>query len=407
MSEDAGPVGVADEALSGLVGEGAPPLGERPALTTPTALQSHRQRLSESESLRRQPLAGLIGLCVVIPLAVLFTFGVNGAEGSIEVLGPIVTFALPAIAMIAFWWEDWPGSSLRPGWSALVDTALLVVLAIGLTLVGQALVAHVDLKGVFVPNADPAHPATFPETLVLGSTAFVAMLQITLVSERWPFTMLGRFVSGLVGLAFVWGIAIAVQLLVVNFDTIQPAVMAASGVRNPGGPVTAIFLAAWLVCLGVWQTILFVAWRGSPFRGISSQPLRVLAGNVVTIGGGWLTYLAMREWAHWQPAAIIAAGGCVIAAALLLSMLFDGWPTIRLQKDLGRLSTLAVIAVVAYGLNRGLAAIGNSIQFTKAHPDDFVTTASLAFIGTAIILHVAVWRRWPLPQGYRRSMPGR
>ncbi len=40
-------------------------------------------------------------------------------------LGPLVTFALPAVAMIAFWWEDWPGSRLRPGWSGCVDTVLI------------------------------------------------------------------------------------------------------------------------------------------------------------------------------------------------------------------------------------------------------------------------------------------
>jgi len=32
------------------------------------------------------------------------------------------TFALPVIAMIAFWWEDWPGTIVRPPLTGLVDT---------------------------------------------------------------------------------------------------------------------------------------------------------------------------------------------------------------------------------------------------------------------------------------------
>lgn len=43
------------------------------------------------------------------------------------VIGPLVTFALPLIAMVAFWWNDWPGTRLRAEWSGWADTALLPV----------------------------------------------------------------------------------------------------------------------------------------------------------------------------------------------------------------------------------------------------------------------------------------
>jgi len=40
-----------------------------------------------------------------------------------------------------------------------------------------------------------------------------------------------------------------------------------------------------------------------------------------------LTYLVLRNLAHWQPDAISAACGCIISATLIVAMLFeDGNP---------------------------------------------------------------------------------
>jgi hypothetical protein len=88
---------------------------------------------------------------LVVPVAVLIAVGVGGPEPSALVLGPLVTFALPAVAMIAFWWEDWPGSSLRPGWSGLLDTGLVIIAAILLAMLGQIVVGHLDVRGIFDP----------------------------------------------------------------------------------------------------------------------------------------------------------------------------------------------------------------------------------------------------------------
>ena len=37
--------------------------------------------------------------------------GTGSAATSLLIFGPLATFALPAVAMIAFWWNDWPGPS--------------------------------------------------------------------------------------------------------------------------------------------------------------------------------------------------------------------------------------------------------------------------------------------------------
>ena len=51
----------------------------------------------------------------------------GGPERSLLVLGPMSTFALPVIAMIALRWEDWPGTIVQPPLTGLVDTVLVAV----------------------------------------------------------------------------------------------------------------------------------------------------------------------------------------------------------------------------------------------------------------------------------------
>jgi hypothetical protein len=125
----------------------------------------------------------------------------------------------------------------------------------------------------------------------------------------------------------------------------------------------------------------------------------LLTGNALVIGLGTFTYLALRNLAHWQPAAIGAACGCLISAALVVGMLFDGWPAARLPPTHGRILTLALTAAVAIALNRVLAAYADGVRWTNVTSDDWVTTAALSFIGAGIILHVGIGLRWPfVPQ---------
>ena len=112
------------------------------------------------------------------------------------------------------------------------------------------------------------------------------------------------------------------------------------------------------------------------------------------LGLGALTYIVSRNVAHWQPAAISAVCGCVISAALIVAMLFEGWPAARLARARSRRHP-RLTAVVALALNRVLAAYANSVHWAKATPDDWITTAALSFIGAGIILHVGIGLRWP------------
>ena len=75
-------------------------------------------------------------------------------------------------------------------------------------------------------------------------------------------------------------------------------------------------------------------------------------------------------------------------------MLFEGWPATRLSPR-GRLLTLLLTALVAIALDRVLAAYANGVTWTRATPEDWITTAALSFLGVGIISHVAVGLRWP------------
>ena len=86
------------------------PVDDRPALLTPPDQQRPAAQRAQRVRLAQQPGLGWAGLLLVVPIAVLFAIGAGGAERSVLVLGPLITFALPAVVMVAFWWDDWPGS---------------------------------------------------------------------------------------------------------------------------------------------------------------------------------------------------------------------------------------------------------------------------------------------------------
>jgi hypothetical protein len=318
--------------------------------------------------------------------------GTGNTATALLILGPISTFALPAVAMIAFWWNDWPGSRLSVPWTGLIDTAAFIVAAIVLTVAGQAIVERPDVRAVF--ETAPG-PATFPATLPLAGAAFTATLQLSLPCERWPLGGIGRLKSGVAALALSWAAGVGAYFLFVNNDAVPAAERAASGLRNPGGPVAAPDFGSALIAVGVWQALLFIAMRGWPVNAIGRRPQRLIVGNLLVIVPGALTYLLLRDIAHWQPDAISAACGCLIAAVLVVGMLFEGWPAAQLPPARGRLLTLFLTALVAIVLDRVLAAYANGVTWIRATPDDWITTAALSFLGAGVISHVAVGLRWP------------
>lgn len=319
-------------------------LPERPVICTPDQQRSHAVREAIRQRVARQPGLGFAGLLLVVPVALLFAFGAGGPENSLVLFAPLVTFALPVIAMIAFWWEDWPGTSLRPAWSGWFDTLLVAVGGILLTLLGQVVVGK---------------PA-FPHTLPLAGAAFIAMVQLTLVCEGWPLRRLGSLAGGAVALVVAWAIALLLYAL---------------------GPVPGLAL------VGAWQVWLYVMWQGWPFTGLHERWQRLTLANIAVIAGGLLTYALARS-SGLEPGTINAAAATFITAGLIVGMLFEG----ALRNRWVALGTAALLAVLLYLL---LFWYANSLAFTKATPEDWVAHVALNAISVGIILHVAIGRRWP------------
>jgi hypothetical protein len=354
-------------------------LPERPLISTPRRLQRSEFVEAERARLARQPSLGLAGATLVIPVALVLGVGLGHAEDSLVVLGPMSTFALPVIAMIAFWWEDWPGTILRPPLSGLTNTVLVVLGGVVLTIAGQAVVAHVDLRGVFDPTPAPGHAPTFPATMPLAGVIFVAMLELTLVSEGWPLRRLDRLPAGVVALAAAWGAGVVLYLALVAYQ----------------GPVSGGEFGAALVCIGALQVWFYVVLRGWPFSGIASRAVRLMSANVGVIGGGLLAYLALARAAGIEDPTISALAGSVVASGLIVGMLFEGWLDSLLSASRARLAHLAAVAALAAVLYAALRAYADAVGWTRAEPEQWIAYAGLNAIGAGVILHVAVGRRWP------------
>jgi hypothetical protein len=336
-----------------------------------------------------QPWLGLAGLTLVVPIAALLAFAVGGPEGSAIVLGPPAVFALALVATVAFWWENWPGTTLRARWSGWADTLLIAAGAVGLTLLAQAVVGHLDPRGVFLPDPGPGHSPVFPVTLPLAGAAFVTMLQLTLACEGWPFRRLGPFAGGVAALVASWAIALVLYLTLV--DVHPPA---GSGLTERSGPLPGANLAALLIVVGLWQTVFFIAWRGWPFSRLRQRAARLAAGNVGVIGAAIATY-ALAQAGGLESIQTIALAGSVIASALVFGMLFDGWVPGQPSVARRRLLVLGLSLVGAAALYGGLDAYARSRAWTTAAPLEWVAHVVLNAISLSVILHVAIGRRWP------------
>jgi hypothetical protein len=380
-------------------------LSGRPLLTTPPHLQDPAAADLQRQRLAGQPWLGLGGMLLGAAVFFALALGTGSTQTSLLILGPISTFALPAVAMVAFWWNDWPGARLTTPWTGLIDTALVTAAAVVLTIAGQAIVERPDPRAVFEASPGPGIPAAFPATLPLAGAAFTAMLQLSLVCERWPLGGSGRLRSGIAALALSWAAGSGAYFLFVNTGAVPAAERAAAGLHNPGGPIAAPDFGSALIATGLWQAVFFIALRGWPVNTITRRPARLLAGNALVIGLGAATYLVLRDLAHWQPTAISAACGCIISAALIVAMLFEGWPAARLSPAPGRALTLILTALVALILGRALAAYADSVRWTLATPNEWITTAALSFIGAGIILHVGIGLRWPFAHKTMKEKP--
>jgi len=231
----------------------------------------------------------------------------------------------------------------------------------------------------------------FPATLPLGGTAFVAMLELTLVGEGWPLRRLPRIPAGLLAVLISWALALAVYGRLAGVDT-PPG----SDVIVRHGPVRGAVLGEVLVVIGAWQVLCHVVWRGWPFSDITNRATRLACAHTVVIGGGVLTYLVVHVLGQVSAGRTAAVAGCVVAAGLLFGMPFEDLLYGRVNRAAAeRVVLLALTVAFAAVLAFALFAAADAVDITGADADDWVEHAALNALALSIILHVGVGRRWP------------
>jgi hypothetical protein len=143
--------------------------------------------------------------------------------------------------------------------------------------------------------------------------------------------------------------------------------------------------AAWFAGLGAWQMVFYVALRGWPFARIRRRAVRLATAHAAVVacacaGYGWVG----------PPVA-----GAVIASVLVVAMLFEAWPAIRLTPLPGRSLVLVLVALLTAALSWTLPQVARWAAVPDPLVGAWTTHTTLNALSLAVILHVAVWRRWP------------
>ena len=318
------------------------------------------ERRGSPDGARRRVRAAIAGLLAVV--AVLFAAGVAlGPLRSLLVLGAPSTFAMPVVAAVSDW-----GAGVRPSrrgaW--LFNSALILLAAAVLPLVGQIVVGHIDLAGALrgAPITRQRDFPTFPYLIPVGALAFVGFLQLSIVSEG-RVTLPARFgpIAGRCALLSCESAAVVAYLSLANWNTVPATVRSQIGLRNPGGPWSALDIATWLIAVSVWQTayLLFDGW---PYSRIARRPLRIAVANVAVVGLGSATYWLGRSVVGATGPQLAAAGAMTISGGLLVGPLYRVWSERAIGTGRGRATSAASAIMVAAGLYAGLRALGLSLS---------------------------------------------
>lgn len=343
----------------------------------------------------RQPTIGFLMLLYVgiiwYVIGILF-----GPLRSIETMGGPTTFWLPVLIVIAAWWHNWPGSLIKNRLGAgLANTVIMIILMYILTGVGQLIVeGHLQIHSLFESNGP--NP-TFPFLIPLAATIFVSMLQLTFVCARWPFDRMNNIAAGACAFVLVWVVGVVVNLTLINWDNIPAPVRHAIGLRNPGGPVNALDLIAWLVSIVILQLIFFQVLDGWPFRNFERQSTQLVVSNVFVIGGGWLIYLFEKDVLHYPVPVIVAIGGAVAVGCNISTLVFESYPFHQEKPYLARLGLVMNVVGIAFVAFIVVKSVGLAAQskWTTVPVELYVATICLNFIAPVIIFIYLVYGRWP------------
>jgi hypothetical protein len=348
-----------------------------------------------------QPWSGLVGLAVVLAAGAAVAI-VPGPQQALEVLGPWSTFALPVLAVVALWFGNWPLAGASRAVTGVVLTTGILAVGLVLTLLGQSVVGSPAPAYLLGTSDEVAagHLVSFPFTVPLAALVFATTLQLTFVCRKWPFTSLGPVAAGLAALGSSWVVGAGLYLVLANWDSVPAPARAGIGLRNPGGPVDALDLIAIVLCVVIWQMVIFFLLDGYPISKITSTGGYLVVANVSTVLLGLGTWFILHTIGKLAVPEVSAVAGAVVLGTLVTGLLFEQWPArlVGTSSAANRLLLIGIAAVVAAVAGFGLHAVALAVQtWTRDPADLWVAVTALNFLGATVIVHAAVWRRWPVP----------
>jgi hypothetical protein len=308
------------------------------------------------------------------------------------IIASLADFVVPLLGGIE---RRWLGAGLL---------LLVVVLgAVVLSLLAQAVVGHIDLVGAFSPDPATAthHLGTFPFTIPLGGTLFVLYLEVAVVSGV-PALIRHRARDGALVFLGCAVLALLVYLTLANWGTVPAPVKTALGLRDPAGPIDALELAGIVISISIWQ-VLYLFCGGAPISAIPLGWLRVLVANVVVIGLGISTYWLLRFPLHFAVPQIAALAAMIVVGVLVIGVLL-GMPAAGPPGSLAplgrlwRFSLVAAVALITYVILRQL---GSALQptWTVGSLDLWIAISGLNLLGGSIFLCCRVLRPVLEPAG--------
>jgi hypothetical protein len=331
------------------------------------------------------------GLAVTAAVFVVGGFAL-GPLGSLLVLGVPTTFAMPVLAAVA----DWDAGARGRG-AALINSLLIIVIAAGLTLLGQMLLGHGDLNGATRTTlvVSGRQMPTFPYEIPFGALAFVTFLQVSVVSEG-RLVLPARYGPKAGRLVVLGCLAVAL----IAYATLANWGSATADVRrlslwDPHGPFDALDIAAWLISVAIWQTAHGLL-HGWPCSLIKARPARVALANVSVLALGSATYEVATGPLGMTGPQLSAAGAMFVVGASITGPLLNGWPLTGARTGRHRtwlIVSATAIAAAAYAALHWLGLATERRWTPQAPVELWMVICGLNLIGGAVPWYTQIVRR--------------
>lgn len=286
----------------------------------------------------RQPLLGVAASVLIIVLSLLFItpFSAGFFGGW---LAFVMMCSIPfAIVVGAYWHGEEPAPLARLG-QPVRGIAYLLVAAV------VAAVVALVLWSVAGGRVSPPLPMVAMATILSVVVAFY----LAIVWGGWPFSLIkNKLASGIVLLVGVYVIAIALFLLLANFDFLKGAPIYRADL-DPQGPfdVWGVIVVGVTSLAFMFLTLHFDLWPMTKSAGLMKQPVLGIVWTLVTLVLGVLAYqLGIHGFGMTPPGFLVSVPIPFIFGSVIMLNMLQGSAFSSLSQPVKGVASAAVAAVL-------------------------------------------------------------